>query len=125
MPERYSVTQEQIDQIVLEDLSAYPFLVRPVYNARIRMNGKTSYLVYPSGRTEVKSIEIGKQDSPRRDFLIDTILHEWLEAEILAKQWIDEKYSILHRLSDEKRHKWIQNEIKKYFMRRGDAHDLV
>ena len=85
-PIRYPATQELIDDILNNELKDYTFPVKPVYNSRIRANGITKGEVYQWGQLKrIVSIEIGKQDKPDREFLIDTMLHEYYEAYIMQK----------------------------------------
>ena len=114
--ERYPVTQQQIDEILENELKDYNFPVKPVYNPRIKVNGRTKGEIYKWGQLKrIISIEIGKQDSPIKNFLIDTILHEYLEAKIMIKQYTDSFYEKLSKSSDNNRHKWIYDQIEKFF----------
>ena len=115
-PVRYAITQEQIDSILENELKEYSFPVKPVYNPRIRANGRTIAEVYPWGQLkQIKAIEIGKQDVSDRKFLIDTLLHEYFEAEIFIKQYADEFYKNISKSGDYKRHMWINTQIDKFF----------
>lgn len=72
--------------------------------------------MYPWGRFKrIKAIEIGKQDRPDRKFLVDTLLHEYLEAEIFAKQDTDGFYETLSNASEYERHRWINSKIAQFF----------
>jgi hypothetical protein len=118
--ERYSITQHQIDEILDNELKNYIFPVKPVYNPRIRANGITKGEFYKWGQLkQITAIEIGKQDSPNKKFLIDTILHEYLEAEIMINQFTDSFYEKLGKMSDKDRHKWINSQIEKFFKKNG------
>ena len=113
---RYPVTQRQIDGILENELGNLIFPIKPVYNPRLRSNGKVVVELNPMGElNRVKAIEIGKQDQPDKNFLIDTMLHEYLEAEIFAKKDADPFYKKLDEMSDIKRHEWIRTQIDKYF----------
>lgn len=98
------------------------FKAHPQYNARIRSPGKTTFLVYSWGEVKgVKKIEIGKQYRDTEESLIDTILHEELEARLTLRfgaaqilQWGDEE--VHHR---------IDSIIKRYFRMRGWDYGLV
>ena len=48
---------------------------------------------------KIKSIEIGKQDSPDKAFLVNTLLHEYFEAEILKNQYT-KKNPCLHSVAN-------------------------
>jgi hypothetical protein len=112
---RYSVTQEEIDDILATELKNYAFPVKPLYNSRIKDNGRTIAEMYKWGQLKkIKSIDIGKQDQPDRAFLIDTLLHEFYEAEILERQFMDDFYRSLSK-PDSKRHAWIDEQIELFF----------
>lgn len=99
-------------------MSGIKFPIAPEYNSRIRDNGKTIATVYHWGEVkEIKAIYIGKQDKDTKEFLIDTLLHEKLEAKILITK--TDKYQKLNSMSDEKRHEYINNVIKRYFKMKG------
>ncbi len=77
--QRFATSQGYIDGLVKNDLMGVKLTKQPIYNSRIRSNGKTTYSVSPSGRViEVKKVEIGKQDRSSKGFFLDTILHEEL-----------------------------------------------
>jgi len=115
---RYPVTQQQIDEILNNELKDYVFPVKPIYNSRIKDNGKTNAAISIGGTVKrIKSIEIGKQDEPDRKFLVDTLLHEYLEAEIFIKRELDPFYEKLDKPTNIERHKWIELEIIKFFDR--------
>lgn len=46
---RYSESQERIDQLIHDDLSGINFTEKPVYNSRIRSNGKTTVREFADG----------------------------------------------------------------------------
>ena len=113
---RYPVMQEQIDDILKNELKDFEFPVKPIYNPRIRANGITKGEIYGWGQLkQIKSIEIGKQDTPDKKFLIDTLLHEYYEAEIMKKQYEEDFFKKLSRAGDTKRHNWIKAQINKFF----------
>ena len=113
---RYLVTQGQIDDILNNELKMFEFPVKPVYNPRIKDNGRTIGEIYPWGELKrIKSIEIGKQDRKDKKFLIDTLLHEYYEAEILLKQYTDKFYESLSKVKEDKRHEWINIQINNFF----------
>jgi hypothetical protein len=113
---RYAVTQQQIDDVLENELKGFVFPVKPVYNSRIRANGRTIGELYPWGQLkDIKAIEIGKQDLPNRNFLIDTLLHEYYEAYIMQKQFTDGFFKNLSKAGDQKRHKWINSKISDFF----------
>jgi hypothetical protein len=113
---RYPVTQEQIDDVLKNELKNFEFPVKPIYNPRIKDNGRTIGEIYKWGQLkQIKSIEIGKQDNQSRHFLIDTLLHEYYEAEIMEKQYTDDFYKKLSNLKDNERHNWIHKQIELFF----------
>ena len=116
MSDRHPVTQEQIEDILENELKDFEFPVKPVYNSRIKDNGRTIAEMYRWGQLkQIKKIEIGKQDKPDRKFLIDTLLHEYYESEILIKQYSDKFYNKLNKAGNSERHKWINTQIDKFF----------
>ncbi len=115
---RYEVSPNELNNIINNELSNINFPITPTYNSRIRDNGKTIATLYPWGEVkEIKNIYIGKQDKETKEFLIDTLLHEKLEAKILLTK--TSKYQNLNNLSEEKRHEYINNIIKRYFRMKG------
>ena len=113
---RYPVTQELIDDILNNELKNFDFPVKPVYNSRIRANGITKGEIYKWGQLKrIVSIEIGKQDKPDRAFLIDTMLHEYYEADIMKKQFNEDFFTKLYKSGDKKRHEWIDEQISTFF----------
>ena len=98
------------------ELKDFEFPVDLTYNPRLRSNGRTIAEVYSWGQLkQIKSIEIGKQDSSNRQFLVDTLLHEYYEADIMKRQYTDDFYKKLSRSGNEKRHNWINSQIEKFF----------
>lgn len=122
----YPVTQKQIDDILDNELKDYDIIKRPVYNSRLRSQGKTTASYYAWGEVkEILKIEIGKQNKNTKECLIDSIIHEQLEAEIMLKSYSDSFYSELHKASDKKRHEYINKKIKEYFKEKGWDYGLV
>jgi len=120
---RYPVTQEQIDDILTNELREFVFPVKPIYNPRIWANGMTTGEVYKWGqlKPDTLKIRIGKQDRPSREFLVDTILHEYFESQIMTKQFHDEFFTGLSKKSSALQHEWIYEQIDNYFKgKRGD-----
>lgn len=114
----YTISQEQIDNICSNELKNIKFPKNPEYNPRIGDNGRTKYIEYPWGECkEITKIEIGKQDKNTKEFLIDTLLHEKLEAKIASTN--TNYYKRLKNIGDNERHIYINKIIKRYFdMRR-------
>lgn len=114
----YSISQKQIDDMCNNELKNIKFPKKPTYNPRIGDNGRTKYIDYPWGECkEITKIEIGKQDKNTKEFLIDSLLHEKLEAKIASTN--TNKYRRLKSISDDDRHVYINKIITRYFnMRR-------
>ena len=91
---KHPISQIQIDDILTNELKDFNFPVKPIYNPRIWSNGMTSGHVYKWGQLKdgTLTIQIGMQDSPNKEFLIDTLLHEYYEAQILINQYTNEFY---------------------------------
>lgn len=121
---KHAVSQEQIDGLLKTRLQGVNFTKSPVYNSRIRSDGKTTYVTYPSGRVSVEKVEIGKQSKKSDEYLIDTILHEELEARIALRSNTSRKYSRLHMSTEKERHKYIDKVIKRYFRIKGWKYDM-
>ena len=81
---KYTVEQTDVDELVVGKLGGVSFTVPPVYNPRVRTAGKTTKTVGTDGRVTI-TIEIGPQDKPGESELIDTLLHEELEARIFKR----------------------------------------
>ena len=114
----YAISQEQIDNICNNELQNIKFQKKPEYNPRIGDNGRTKYIEYPWGECkEITKIEIGKQGKNTKEFLIDSLLHEKLEAKIASTN--TDYYNKLKNIGDYDRHTYINRIIKRYFdMRR-------
>ena len=123
---RYATSQEQIDSLIESDMSGINFTVKPIYNPRIRCNGKTTVREsVTDGRVVgVEKVEIGKQDSPSAEFLEDTIIHEELEARIAVRSMYSQRYRDLYEGNDEERHRYINRIIDRYFKIKGWYRDM-
>ena len=120
------VSNEQIDSLLNNEFQNIRFSHEIVYNARIATPGKTVGEFSPLGRCKkIKSIEIGKQYTNRKETLMDTIIHEELEARIMLRSNYCKKYKKLNTVSDDERHKYINRAIKKYFSLKGWDYGLV
>jgi len=118
---RYAITQEQIDDVLENELKGFIFPIKPVYNSRVRSNGRTVAEMYQWGELKrIKAIEIGKQDSPNKEFLIDTLLHEYYEVKILTNQFSNKFYERLSISGNNKRHEWINSRIREFFEKAGE-----
>ena len=122
---KYPVSNDQINSIIENELSGVKMSFTPVYNGRIASAGKTVGTILPTGRIKIKSMEIGKQYSDTKEALIDTIVHEELEARIMVRSRYSTKFSKLNTASDSVRHKYINRVIKKYFKMKGWDYGLV
>lgn len=123
---RYSASQERIDRLIQDDLSGINFTEKPVYNSRIRSNGKTTVREFADGTVkEVVKVEIGKQDNSSAEFLEDTILHEELEARIAIRSRYSKRYKELYKSNDDERHRYINRVIERYFKIKGWNYELA
>lgn len=115
----YPTTQAEIDELVNTELSGIKFTVHPTYNERIRTPGATVLGKNSLGEKYVKAMNIGKQAKPGNAELIDTLIHEELEARIWLNFHGSEKYWLLNSASDDERHAYIQKIIDKYVKMKG------
>lgn len=123
---RFPVTQNQIDDIIKNELSDFEIIKHPVYNARLRSQGKTTAELYPWGEVKkIVKIEIGPQSKETKECLIDTIIHEQLEAKIMVESNKDAFYHKLHEMSESDRHNYINSAIKEHFDKKGWNYGLV
>ena len=112
--------------MIESDMSGINFTVKPIYNPRIRCNGKTTVREsVTDGRVVgVEKVEIGKQDSPSAEFLEDTIIHEELEARIAVRSMYSQRYRDLYEGNDEERHRYINRIIDRFFKIKGWYRDM-
>ena len=123
---RYPVTQKQIDDIIDKELNDIEIIKHPEYNSRLRSQGKTTAEMYPWGEVkQIKKIEIGPQSKDTKECLIDTIIHEELEAKIMIESKTNEFYKRIHEMSEEDRHSYINKTIKEFFEKKGWDYGLV
>ena len=121
---RYPCSQQQIDSLLESDFDGVNFTSRPIYNPRIRCNGRVKIAAdYKNNVLFIEAIEIGKQDKPSAEFLEDTIIHEELEARIAMRSIHSSKYKALYNSNDEIRHEYINKRIKRYFQLKGWWYD--
>lgn len=114
----HPVTQEQIDALVDSKLSGIRFTARPKYNSRISSFGLTSIKRDEEGRRRAV-VQIGKQKRPGEAELVDTLLHEEMEARIALNWHNRELYFHLNVASEDERHAYIQKIIDRYVKMRG------
>jgi hypothetical protein len=92
--------------------------MKPIYNGKIK---RGRVVVVKSGMSKkVKSFEIGRQDSPSENALLDILIHEELEARIAVRanrRWGSKFDEMLEK--DTKRHAYIYQVIARYFRMRG------
>ncbi|MBR5156481.1 MAG: hypothetical protein IKW59_01805 [Clostridia bacterium] len=121
---RYTWSQQTLEEIKNNDLSGIRFTKEPIYNPRIRCNGKTTIAVNKYNDVlYIEKIEIGKQDKSSLEFLEDTIIHEELEARIAMKSNLSSKYKHLYTADELKRHDYINKVINRFFKTKGWWHD--
>ena len=114
---RYAITQKRIDDLLETKLKGINFTNKPVYNPRIRDYGKTTIQETPYGLRSIVKVEIGPQANESDAFLIDTIVHEELEARIGLRK--TKRYEKLDAAPDRKRHEYINKVISRYFKAKG------
>lgn len=123
---KFPTSDEEINKLVSNELSGIHFTAHPTYNPRIASSGKTVGIFSPLGRCfKIKSMEIGKQYVDTKEALLDSIVHEELEARIMIRSNYSKKFQKLHRASDDERHKYINSVIARYFRIRGWDYGLV
>ena len=88
----YESSQAEIDELLVNELSGIRFSKKPVYSNRIKTPGKTVIMRDESGSKYIKSMQIGRQEHPGRKELIDSLVHEELEARIALNRHSSEKY---------------------------------
>ena len=121
---RYKWSQEKIDDILNSDLQGIIFSKHPVYNSKIRCNGKTTIALDKDNKVLfIEKVEIGMQDRSSVEFIEDTIIHEELEARIAMRSNFSKKYKTLYNSNDEIRHKYINSVIERYFKTKGWGYD--
>lgn len=122
----YPVTDEQINEILNNELSGVHFSAVPKYNSRISSQGKTVISeLFRGGTRKVKSMEIGKQVIDSKENLIDSLLHEELEARIGVRAVHSKFYGNLDKMSDDDRHAYINRVIETMFRLKGWDYGLV
>ena len=63
-------------------------------------------------------------DNTDREFLIDTLLHEYYEAEIMKRQYTDDFFKKLDNAGDIKRHTWINAQIENFFKEMEEENEV-
>ena len=121
----FATNNEQINRVCSNQLSGVRFSTHPVYNGRIQSQGKTTGIRLPHGATKVSKIEIGRQINGNIETLLDTLLHEELEARIMIKSCKSKKFKNLDLVGDKKRHEYINAVIKRFFLMKGWDYNVV
>lgn len=116
---RIAISQERVDGVVNGALRGVRFTVPPKYNGRISDYGRTKCTVDGLGRKNVTEIVIGKQKNDSEQELIDTLLHEELEARILMRSNWSNYYKTLDEAADKTRHDFINMVIAKFLKLKG------
>jgi len=114
---RYAKSQEILDEVIKRQLPLIHLSGEPVYNARIKANGMV-YVDRVLGN--VTKFYIGRQDRDSEEFLLDSILHEELEARV-AFRAIRLKADKFQKMlgKDKPTHAYINSVIARYFRMRG------
>jgi len=105
-PGHMAKTRKQI----MQDLKLVDIVIE-LLDARIPISSQNPNIA------EITKIEIGKQDKNTKEFLIDSLLHEKLEAKIANTN--TSYYKKLKNMSDDDRHIYINKIIKRYFDMKG------
>ncbi|MEG0620546.1 MAG: hypothetical protein RR477_05395 [Raoultibacter sp.] len=112
---QHASSQDEIDALVSGVLSGVRFSTRPIYNSRIGTPGLTKIGIdKQTGRKYANPVHIGKQAKPGEAELVDTLLHEELEARIWLDRHRSDRYWHLNNASDDERHAYIQKIIDRY-----------
>lgn len=101
------------------ELAGIKFSAHPTYSPRLGTYGKTTVIVDKDGRIKVSKMLIGKQKNSSKQELIDTLIHEELEARILLNKHSRELFYELKYADDDERHAWIQKIINRYIKLKG------
>lgn len=115
MAGKVKYTQKDIDAICENELKNVKFTVKPVYNGRIIDQGRTDASRLPSGRIVINRILIGRQAFKSRESLVDSLIHEELEARIWVKSNNSLRFEQLSNSGDKKRHEYINTAIQRFF----------
>ena len=117
--ERFPSSQAEIDKVLGEELKNVRLSGPVIYNPRLRCQGKTISTLYPWGETKSQIIEIGKQVKPGGTELIDTILHEEMEARIVKRSYRSEKYKRIDRGGEKTTHPYLIPIVERFIRMKG------
>lgn len=115
----YSTSDSVISDIIGNELKGVNLSSNIAYNGRIRTQGKTQATISPIGKVTINKMEIGKQVVDTRECVIDSILHEELEARIMLRAKDNQFYTKLFNASEKERHEYINKVVKRYFNGKG------
>lgn len=110
---RHAYSQKELDEVIGKYAPNINWIVRPKYNPRLRSYGKTCAEQLFPGYNRVTKIEIGPQKNDDVLELVDTILHEAMEAKMLKRN--DPRLEG----GDKSAHPHIQKVIDKYMKMKG------
>lgn len=114
-----STTQKEVNRIIKEYLPNVKFTKQPyVTNSNIYSGRTTIIRDLGNGKViRVKNILIGKQADGKDLTLVNTLLHEELEARIAIGNGL--KYTKLNSTTEEERHLYIDSVINRFFKMKG------
>lgn len=110
---RVSYTQEELDEVIERNGIDFNLPVKPTVNPRLRTPGATRYTQVFPGYNKVTAIEIGPQKNGDEKELVDTILHESIEAKLIERN--DARLAG----GDAEVHPYIERVIEKYVKMKG------
>ncbi|MEG0376171.1 MAG: phage minor capsid protein [Raoultibacter sp.] len=118
----HASSQDEVNNLVHGVLAGVRFSSKPIYvGGKIGTPGATKLMPDPqTGKIRIISMKIGKQQYPGQKALIDSLLHEELEARLHMKPPILHKYwELTHAETDTELHKYIQRIIDRYVKMKG------
>lgn len=120
-PVRYPTSQEEIDSIKSNELKSVNFSAPITYNPRLRASYGQTKTIIKNGRIIDQSIEIGKQRKPGKAELIDTLIHEELEARIVQRAYTRHipKYIKMDKLGERGTHPYILPRVERFLRLKG------
>lgn len=120
-PVRYSSSQEEIDSLLKNELKGIRFSASITYNPRLRASYGQTKAIMKNGRLKSLTIEISKQARPGKAEIIDTILHEEMEARIIKRAYKKNivKYKKMDALGEQGTHPYLLPRVKRYLKLKG------